>query len=482
MAVVLLVAAVAAGCSGDDASSTASTTAPSTTIAAVPRAGFDISQVQLEPVPEGGGIPQSGAEELPADYVETEYLVSGVAGTYRGEPNEPASPTGRELDYVTRIIVRAPSDPAGFSGRVVVEPFNTSGGADLDVIWRMIGPMLAETGDAWVGVTVRTNSGILMQDFDAVRYAEVDVPVNDVGWDILRQVGGLLKEGGDQSPLGDGVAVHAYLAGYSQSGLDTATFLGAIGGATLMDDGSPVYDGYLPAARSASLTPLRSGTAFVPTLVYEPMGPAAVPVVDLETQSDVQGFDDLALPGVRYTSPGGAEVRKVDSDAPDDLYRLYEVAGMPHGSGGGGGCEGPPSNFPNLYFVRAAAEQLFGWAESGEPAPEAARIELAAHDGVVWTAAVDDVGNAVGGVRSPFVDTPLVRYAAQSDPGALCKLRGNEFPLDDATLAGLYDSPEDYLDRFTTDLDATIDAGFLRMADREAILDLAADAAQQAFA
>ena len=486
-AVVLVLAGVATGCSGDDGSPTGSAdTVPSapaaTTTTTVSRAAFDISQVELDPVPEGGGVPQSGAEELPTGYVEAEYLLSGIAGTYRGEPNEPATPTGRELDYTTRVIVRTPSDPAAFSGRVVVEPFNTSGGADRDVIWLMTDQMLAEAGDAWVGVTVRTNSGILMQDFDPERYAEVDVPVNDVGWDILGQVGGLLKEGGEASPLGDALAEQVYLAGYSQSGLDTATFLGAIGGTTLMEDGTPVYDGYLPAARSASLTPLRSGTDFVPTLVYEPMGPAAVPVVDLETQSDVQGFDAEALPGVRYTSPGGAEVRQDDSDEPDDLYRLYEVAGMPHGSGGGTGCDGPPSNFPNLYFVRAALGQLFAWAETGEPAPEAERLELSGQDGVVWTAAVDDVGNAVGGVRSPFVDVPLVRYEAQAGPGALCKLRGNEFPLDAATLAGLYDSPEDYLEQFTTALDATIGSGFLREADREELLDLAAEGAQQAFA
>ena len=154
---------------------------------------------------------------------------------------------------------------------------------------------------------------------------------------------------------------------------------------------------------------------------------------------------------------------------------------MPHGSGGGQGCEGPPSNFPNLYFVRAAAEQLFRWAETGEPAPEADRLELASHDGVVWTAAVDEVGNALGGVRSPFVDAPLVRYGAQSDPGALCKLRGNEFPLDAETLASLYGSPADYLDDFTASLDETIEAGFLRSADREEILDLAADGAGRAF-
>ncbi len=485
---ILVVAVLALGCSGDDSSTGSNVSngsqdaAVTTTTAAPARTAVDVSQAELGPIDEGAGIPQSTAEELPEGYVEVEYLLSGVAGTYSGPPNQPATPTGDELGYTTRLLVRTPDDPAAFSGRVVVEPFNTSGGADADVIWRMIGPMLAESGDAWVGVTVRTNSGVLMQDFDAERYADVDVPANDVAWDILRQVGGLLKEGTEQSPVAGSPMEHVYMAGYSQSGLDTASFLGAIASSTQMEDDTPVYDGFLPAARSASLTPLQSGTAFVPTFVYEPMGPADVPVVDLETQSDTQGFDAPALPGVRYTSPGGVEVRRDDSDEPDNLYRLYEVAGMPHGSGGGGGCEGPPSEFPNLYFVRAAAEQLFAWAETGEPAPEAARLEMASNQGVVWTAAVDEVGNAVGGVRSPFVDVPLVRYEPQTDPGALCKLRGRQVPLDAATLASRYDSPDDYLDQFEASLDATIEAGFLRSADREDLLALANDAAEQAFA
>ena len=131
------------------------------------RTAVDVSQAELRPIDEGAGVPQSTAEELPEGYVEVEYLLSGVAGTYSGPPDRPATPTGEELHYTTRLLVRTPEDPAAFSGRVVVEPFNTSGGADADVIWRMIGPMLAESGDVWVGVTVRTNSGILMQDFDA---------------------------------------------------------------------------------------------------------------------------------------------------------------------------------------------------------------------------------------------------------------------------------------------------------------------------
>src|SRR5262245_26863643 len=160
LAVALVLVASAVGCSGDDdggsAESAASEeSADTTTTTAPPRTAVDVSQAELRPIDEGAGVSMLAAEELPEGYVEEELLLSGVAGTYRGAPNAPATPTGQEIEYTTRLVVRYPSDPAAFSGRAVVEPLNTSGGADADVIWRQIAPMLAESGDVWVGVTVR---------------------------------------------------------------------------------------------------------------------------------------------------------------------------------------------------------------------------------------------------------------------------------------------------------------------------------------
>ena len=473
---LLLVGALAVGCSGDDGGDEVADEPSTTTTAPAPVSAVDISQVTLEPIEGGAGVPQSTDEDLPAGYVEVEYLFSGVAGTYRGAPNEPATPTGEELAFSTRILVRAPEDPAAVSGRVFVEPFNTSGGADADVVWRQIEPVLADAGDVWIGVTVRANAVVLLQEFDAERYADADVPANDAAWDILRQLGGYLKELPDASPPG-GQAEQLYLGGYSQSGLDVATFLGAFADDTRMEDGTPIYDGYLPAARSASLTPLRSGTAFIPTFVYEPMGSADVPVMDLESQSDVQGFSAPALAGETYTSPGGAEVRLDDSDT----YRLYEIAGMPHASGGTGSCNGPSSDFPNPYFLRAATEQLFRWAEAGEAPPEAERLEADGQQDRVWSIADDEVGNPLGGVRSPFVDVPLVAYDVAAGPGAVCMLFGTATPLADDVLAERYPSAEDYLDQFEASLDETIAAGFLREADRADLVEIAETAAEQAL-
>ena len=103
---------------------------------------------------------------------------------------------------------------------------------------------------------------------------------------------------------------------------------------------------------------------------------------------------------------------------------------------------------PFCARVQAAAENLVAWAEDGVIAPRADRIALAVKD-VVSKAEEDEFGNAVGGVRSPFVDVPLLDYDVHSEPGAICQLIGNETPLPSAVLAEKYGSVDSYLTNFT---------------------------------
>jgi hypothetical protein len=237
----------------------------------------NLGQTRLQPTPSGNGVPQSSAalvrtgedQQLPAmdkGYTESEYVLSGAASTYTGPATGPAVATGQGGPYSTRILVRQPTDPSRFSGRVMVEPLNTSGGAEIDVIWAQIGPMLEAEGDAWIGVTERAGAVDALKKFDAERYAPLDLPVNDYAWDILRHVGALTKVGGGESPLRGVTAEHTYMAGFSQSGVEVATFANAVGATAVMSDGAAVYDGYLPAGHAASLTPLQSGAAALPNI------------------------------------------------------------------------------------------------------------------------------------------------------------------------------------------------------------------------
>lgn len=455
--------------------------------AGTPAPTVDVADVRLAPMPAGGGVTHLTAtaesptspRALAGDYREVELLLSGVANTYSGSVEGPATVASTGNPYVTRVVARFPADRRDFSGRVFVEPFNTTSGPDRDVIWGQVAPLFQSQGDAWVGVSVRSTSATQLQTFDPVRYAGLVLPVNDYVWDILRQLGAVLEAGGDRSPLGDRRARHLYLGGYSQSGVDTATFAMAFHDGARGRKGSPLYDGYLPAAHAATRTPLQTGSGLITEFDEGPMQPVDVPIVDIETQHDVQGWTREVLPGLVYTSPGGASVRRPDRNAPNDKYRLLEITGASHSSGGTADCGGAPSTFPGPPFVRAATAALFDWAEQGDAPKRAPRIEMETLD-VVSTPRVDEHGNALGGVRSPFVDVPLVQYQVQAGgSGLACAFSGTETPLPADVLADRYGSVREYMAEFTKRLDATIEAGHLLELDRAAILTAARTKAQQ---
>lgn len=208
------------------------------------------------------------------------------------------------------------------------------------------------------------------------------------------------------------------------------------------------------------------------------MQPVDVPVVDFETQHDAQGWSREVISGVFYTSQGGASVRRPDADSPTDKYRLFEITGASHSSAQVDECGGAPSSFPGPLFARAAVAQLYRWAEQGIAPPEVDRIEMDVLD-IVSTPSADEAGNARGGVRSPFVDVPLVRYqVVAGGSGLICAFVGTETALPADVLASRYGNVEIYMEQFTSSLDATIEAGFLLAADRARVLDDAAARAE----
>jgi hypothetical protein len=437
---------------------------------------FTASDVtQLREMPAGSGVPETSATRPPSefdetlpefstDYTETEYLLSGMANTYTGPATGPATVASSGHRYVTRVLTRYPKQLARFSGRVVIEPFNTTYGVDRDALWLHVATLMQAQGDAWIGISVRAWSSEELKRRDPLRYADVDIGSNDLVWDLLRAIGTLVKQGDEHSPLRDLPVQHVYLGGYSQSALDTATFAAAFGA---------VYDGFFPASHAASLTPLALGEG-LPRFEYAPMPPAGAPVIEVQSQSDVEGFrfDE-------FVNPGSASVRRADSDATGDRFRLYEIAGAPHAAKIVG-CDGDGSSFPLAAFVRAALRNLFRWAEDDITPPTAARIELEV-DQVVAQAAVDRFGNARGGVPSPFLDVPIARYEAHSTPGPVCALAGREATLPYEVLATRYGDLQTYLAEFTISLDEIIQAGFLLEDDRAAILEGQIAKAQAAF-
>ena len=144
-------------------------------------------------------------------YAQHEYTASGTARSYR--PNGQLRFDGRwsfvpdgHASYRTRVLVRYPSDPARFSGRVVIEWLNVSGGVDADPEWASLSQEILRQGDAWVGVSAQ-QIGVMggpvlvkvpgpgtqvvgkgLRGIDPKRYGSLHVPGDGFSFDIFTQV------------------------------------------------------------------------------------------------------------------------------------------------------------------------------------------------------------------------------------------------------------------------------------------------------
>ena len=90
----------------------------------------------------------------------------------------------------------------------------------------------------------------------------------------------------------------------------------------------------------------------------------------------------------------------------------------------------------------------------------------------------DELGVAIGGVRTPPLDAPVVVLSGERVPGTsvLCSLFGNMRPLSPTELSDLYPTHQDYVDTVTASADAAVRAGSLLQADADTFVTQAQDA------
>ena len=108
------------------------------------------------PAPTPGGAYDLGA----LGYVEEEFLLEGQASSFAllgersGDGQWRAGPAD-EAPFVTRLVTRRPTDARRFSGSVIVEWNNVSGGVDASPDWTLLHRQLIRAGHAWMGVTAQ---------------------------------------------------------------------------------------------------------------------------------------------------------------------------------------------------------------------------------------------------------------------------------------------------------------------------------------
>jgi len=410
--------------------------------------------------PAGKGVAHAatGVDLAPLGYVEEEYLVSGEANVYAYNSAGAVVVKTANVDYTTRILVRRPTNPKRFSGTVRVETMHPQYGADF--VWPRVVDYVVARGDAMVSISMRRGeaSGIeSMQRFDPVRYASINFKEDGLNWDVIAQVGRLLKSRTAANPLNGYGVTRLTAQGWSGGGALLLIFISdGFHDRWRMPDGRPIFDAYFVGEPSG----------------YPRINSTAQAVPNTDPRQKVRPIDVPAIS--LHTRPQEPYRRRPDGNRPGDRYRVYEVAGASHnnrrlpiiykqppGGLGKGGCVAELSWFPLHHYFKMTLARLDAWTLRRVAPPPSQRMQLKP-DG---TPMLDANGNPVGGVRSTYLDVPIARYFTNSGSGASCNQDGAQEAIPVDKLIARYRNHGGYVgsvNRRATELER---AGWLLPAD-----------------
>ncbi len=420
-------------------------------------------------------------------YQQAEYFLDGTASAFTNV-NELLSDgfwdvePGEQAAYKTRIVVYRPIDPSDYNGTVLMEWLNVTAGFETPPSWGTGQLEMRRGGSVWIGVSAQivgiegSPGGLLplhLKAADPERYGSLLHPGDSFSYDIFSQAAQAVRNPQGIDPL-DGLAAERIIAyGESQSAGRLATYVNAI---------HPLYntfDGYMIHSRGDGSSSLaQAPLVSIPT----PEAPLIrtdinVPVMTFETETDVVFLEFL-------------KARQPDTD----MIRTWEVAGTAHGdyytfvSGrddtvgdpvfasvveensvlGFITCDKPMNNGPHHYVFNTAVRALNSWVESGTLPPTSPQLEVNA-DGSDYI--YDDLGNAVGGIRTPYVDAPSAILRGEPNTGnGFCRLFGTTSLFDAAQMASLYTDESGFVAAVTEATNDAVAAGFLLPEDADAII------------
>ncbi|GAA1479773.1 alpha/beta hydrolase domain-containing protein [Gordonia sinesedis] len=466
-----------------------------------------MTEVTFTELTGGAGVhllsAQPGPDLAAHGYVESEYAARGITRRFVADPDN-AGPITEDgsAEFVTRIVVRRPADPAAFNGCVVAEWLNVSGGADTAPEYTYLAEELVRGGYAWVGVSAQytgvmggtdsvdlattgtmdaagddapsgaeqVGTGKALGAVDPARYASLSHPGDAYCYDIFGLIGASLgtTPRTDVAAAGrplDGLAVRHLLAvGESQAAMALTTYVNRF--AHLHN----AFDGMLIHSRAVGELPLGEfGGPVDITRAYrsEPVrlrDDATAEVIVVQTETDVLG--DLDYFRARQPDTERLRIWEVAGTSHADRFQIGEYEELL-------GCPLPVNRGQQRFVLRAALRHLRAWVAEGTPPPAAPPLEVdAAADGPRYV--VDDAGNVRGGVRTPCVDAPTQTLSGLVDGtgvSRICVLFGSTTAAPPDALARRYRDADDYLARYRVATDAAIDAGFVLADDRDHVLD-----------
>ena len=436
-------------------------------------------------------------------YEVEERFLSGTATRYETTtaPTEDGkwslTPAGK-AEYRTRLVIVRPKDASQFNGTVVVEWLNVSGGTDGAPDWNFFHRELVRSGYAYVAVSaqkVGLDGGTMafpgvqpIKLADPVRYGSLVHPGDAYALDMFGQAGRAVKQSASNGLLGKLRVRHILADGESQSAGFLTSYVNGV------DPLDRVFDGFLIHSRFAGAAPLDGD--YLTGMMGQGPGLAKmsvrlrpdmrVPVLTVITETD------LMAPLRGYLAARQPDAANI---------RTWEIAGAAHADSyilAGAAIDTGHASIPALakaftpssemfgqklakpmnaapqhhYTMQAALSALDNWVRTGTPPASRPRLEADASG-----LKTDSLGNAMGGIRSPWVDVPTSTLSGLGQPpGGFAFLFGSTEPFDAAKLAQLYPGGKDeYLRKFQKALDEAIAARNILPADRAEILALAAE-------
>lgn len=400
-------------------------------------------------------------------YVEEEFFVLGHANVYQYDAQLRIEVRTPDVPYTSRILVRRPLNKHKFSGNVQVEFNHPQYG--FSSIHSFAGARLMRNGDASVSITTRRSSGpsmaisaieVLKQLFDPQRYAPINFPEDGLNWDIILQVGRLLKSDAPQNPLAGYGVEKLYASGWSGGGALVQFIHNEFNALAQLPSGAPIFDAYL-VGEPSGYPPIYGGAPSLPS--NDPRRrvviASSMPKIELHTRS----------------TPSAP----ADSDDRNNRYRKFEVAGLNHSptplTDGTTGyqlcktgypyplsCDRSTCTTPNYDiqmgdYVALTWYYLDVWSRNGVAPPHAP----------VLMAGTDEYGNMLGGIRSPYLDVPVATYYAATDPG--CPGFGSRVPFGEDLLRDLYSNHGAYVSEFIQRTDDLLQEGWLLPEDAQRI-------------
>ncbi len=439
-------------------------------------------------------------------YQQEEFFFSGSAHAYRPDNNFGSDgrwrvKRGESADYKSRMVVYRPIDPLAFNGTVLVEWMNVTAGADGPVAWTSAHTELVRRGYAWVGVSAQAagieGAELIFEDavspplkeLDPARYGSLEHPGDSFAYDIFSQALQAVRHPREIAPL-EGLNVERVIvSGESQSAFFLTTYVNTLGRR------SDLADAYFIHSRGGGAAPLsQAPQEDIPTPdVVRFRDDLGKPLINLQTETDlfllgsvVEG-DDVS---------GSVVARQEDSE----YFRLWEVAGTAHAdlylaidgrfdlgnnpsiaavveqaapAPGFIECAEPVNDGPQHFVVKAAIAALERWLVEGVAPTSAPRLELNGNgDGF----ARDEDGNALGGVRTPYVDAPIATLSGEGQGGpeaGLCTLFGTTSCLSESRLMSLYPDPQSYVVAVRDAAEDAVAKGFLVDEDAQLMIDVA---------